>query len=256
MSTLAGKVVIVTGASAGIGAALARALAQRGAHVVLTARRRERLEALAEELRALPGERLVLPGDIADEPFCRLLVEETVARFGRLDVLINNAGVGHKSRLAEIPPHDVQTILGTNLTGLLYAGQAALRPMLQQGSGQIVNVSSIVGQRPLPQNALYCATKAAVNFVSRGWRLELRHTPIVITTVYPGRTRTEFDQAKLGGVTQRRGGVSAERVARVICHAVERPRAEVYVTWYDWAFAHLNRLFPRLTDWLIGRLLV
>jgi short-subunit dehydrogenase len=255
-SPLGNRVVVVTGASAGIGAALVRQLAQRGAHVVLTARRLERLQALVTELAPFPGERLALPGDIQDEAFCRALIGETVARFGRIDVLVNNAGLGHKSDLAEMPADDARTLIGTNLYGLLFASQAAIAAMRRQGHGQIINVSSIVGQRPLPNNALYTASKTAVNFVSRALRMELRHTPLIITSVYPGRTRTEFDQAKLGGVTQRRGGVSADRVAIAICRAIEKPRREVYITLYDWLFTHLNRLFPHTTDWLFGRLLV
>ena len=253
---LENKVVIVTGASAGIGKATAVALAEAGANVVLVARREDRLGALAAELATQPGKRLVAAGDIRQESFALLLVERTLAEFGRLDVLVNNAGLGHRSLLADMPPEDMRTLIETNVLGLLYLTQAALGPMQKQRYGQIINVSSIVGQRPVPNNALYCASKTAVNFISRSLRMECRPYNIKVTTVYPGLTMTEFGLARLGEKgTNRFGlqGVAAERVAAKILRAIRRGQTEVYITWYDWLFVHLNRLFPRLTDWIVAR---
>ncbi len=248
-------VVVVTGASAGIGRETAVLLAKAGAHVVLTARRADRLQALAEELAIYPGRRLVLAGDIGVEAFAQALVEQTVAEFGRLDVLVNNAGVGHRSLLAEIPTDDLHTIWNTNVMGVLYPIRAALPYMKQQKSGQIINVSSIVGQRPLPLSGVYCASKTAVNFLSRSLRMECRPYGITVTLVYPGLTVSEFSQARFGnkGANRYWRGVPAERVGRAIVKAIENGRTEVYITPYDWLFAHLNRLFPRTIDWIIGR---
>jgi short-subunit dehydrogenase len=253
---LADKVVIVTGASAGIGRATAVALAQSGAHVVLVARRQERLDALVEELAVYPGRRLAMAGDVGDETFAGLVVEQTIATFGKIDVLINNAGLGHKSQLAEMPPADMRRLLDTNVLGLLYFTQAAVPPMKQQGSGHIINISSIVSQWPLPNMGLYCASKTAVNFISRALRMELRPYHIRVTIVYPGRTESEFGDGLLGqkGVSRSPiGRVPAERVAKAIVKAIGNGRPHVYITWYDWLFNNITRLFPRTTDWLTMR---
>jgi short-subunit dehydrogenase len=253
---LKNKVVIITGASAGIGRATAVALATAGANLVLVARREERLQALMAQMAALPGKRLVVAGDIRQQSFAPALVERTMAEFGRLDVLINNAALGHRSLLVDMSPEDMRTVLETNVLGLLFVTQAALKRMPEQDSGQIINISSIAGQRPLPNSALYSASKTAVNFLSRSLRIECRANKIKVTTVYPGLTRTEFGLARLGEKGVNRfglQGVPAERVAAKILSAIRHGRSEVYVTWYDWLFVHLNRLFPRLTDWIITR---
>jgi serine 3-dehydrogenase (NADP+) len=252
---IADSVIILTGASAGIGAATARALAEAGANVVLSARRAERLAELTAATAQFPGRRLAVPGDIRDESYAHELVQQTIAEFGRLDVLINNAGVGQNSLLADITAAQLRQLWDTNVNGLLYATQAALPQMKQQRRGQIINISSIVGQRPLLHSAVYSASKTAVNFLSRSLRLELRPYGITVTLVYPGLTATEFAAARLGRAAPPRGrfaAVSPERVAQAIVGAIRHGRSEVYVTWYDWLFTHLNRLFPRTTDWIFG----
>ena len=249
------RVVIVTGASAGIGWATVLALGQAGAHVVATARRAERLAQLAEAFTPFNGRILTIPGNIQEESFCHQLVEQTIAEFGHVDLLINNAGLGHKSNVAEMSAEDIQTIWDTNVSGLLYASQAAIVQMKKQGHGRLVNVSSIVGERPLPQSGVYCASKTAVNFLSRTLRMELRPYNINITLVYPGRTITEFGDALLGESGSNPssvGRVSADRVAAKMVKGIKNGRSEIYITWSDWAFVQLNRHFPRITDWLIA----
>lgn len=251
------SVVIVTGASAGIGKATAELLAQGGASVVITARRTERLNVLAARLKGCPGRRIAIPGDIREESFAHDLVTQTVAEFGRVDVLINNAGLGHRSLLSEMPPADTRTVFDTNVLGLLYATQAAVTKMKEQNRGQIINVSSVASQCPLPDSAVYCASKTAVNFLSRSLRMELRRHNILVTLIYPGLTATEFAEARLGRKSGNRfglRGVPAERVARAIVKAIEHSRTEVYVTFYDWFLAHLCRLFPRTIDWFVERM--
>ena len=250
------KVVIVTGASAGIGRAVSIALSEAGANVVLVARREDRLWLLAEHLAAKPGKRLVVAGDIRCESFASHVVECTLSEFGRLDVLVNNAGLGHRSLIVDMPPEDMRTLIETNVLGLLFMTQAALLPMREQRAGQIVNVSSIAGQRPLPNSALYSASKAAVNYISRSLRIESKPYNVNVTTVYPGLTSTDFGLARLGDKGVNRfglQGVPAERVAAKIVQAIRSGSSEVYVTWYDWIFVHLNRLFPRTTDWIVAR---
>ncbi|MFQ5400185.1 MAG: SDR family NAD(P)-dependent oxidoreductase [Anaerolineae bacterium] len=250
------SVIIITGASAGIGRATAVLLAQKGAKLVISARRADRLAQLVDELAAYPGRRVALPGDIRQEAFADALIGRAVTEFGKVDVLINNAGLGHRSRIADMDSADIRTVFDTNVMGLLYATRAAVTQMKQQGRGQIVNVSSIVGQRPLPDNGVYCASKTAVNFLSRTLRMELRPYHITVTLVYPGLTATEFAAAKLGQPGSNRFGVkgiSAERVGKAIVKAIQHGRTEVYVTWFDWFFTHINRLFPRTIDWIVGR---
>jgi len=251
------SVVIVTGASAGIGEATAELLARAGANVIVTARRSERLHELVARLEACPGRRLAAPGDIRDEAFAQDLINQTTATFGRVDVLINNAGLGHRSLLSEMPLSDARTIFDTNVLGLLYATQAAVAQMKRQNRGQIINVSSIVSQRPLADSAVYSASKAAVNFISRSLRMELRPYNITVTLVYPGLTASEFAQARLGRPGGNRfglQGIPAERVGRAIVKAIEKGRTEVYVTLFDWLFVHLNRLFPGTVDWIVERI--
>ena len=250
MSKVKNSVVIVTGASAGIGVAIVRELAKRGANVMLTARRAERLEAVVDSLAALPGRRVALAGDVRDEAFCQQLVKETVATFGRIDTLINNAGLGHRSHLSEIPREHMATIADTNIIAPMQLSQAVIPHMRSQRKGHIINVSSIVSQRPLANSGFYCASKAAVNALTRAQRMELRRDRIVVSALYPGLTDTDFHEAVLGGREKRQfwSGVSAERVGRVTVRAIKRRKTEIYVTWFDWLFTHGNRLLPRTSD--------
>ena len=252
---LSQKVVIVTGATAGIGWATAVSFAQAGAIIVASGRRQERLNALLAELPA--GRHLAIAGDIQDPTFPAALVAQTVSALGRIDVLVNNAGVGQQHPLADIPREAVETVFNTNVLGLLQMAQAVIPPMRQQGGGHIVNVSSIVGQRPLPGGVVYAASKTAVNFLSRGLRFELKRDNIHVTTVYPGLTATEFADVRLGQQGVNRfglRGVPAERVGRAMVRAVENGRSECYITWFDWLFSHLNRLFPRTLDTLLAQI--
>lgn len=250
------SVVIVTGASAGIGKATAVLLARHGANVVLTARRADRLETMVEDLAAFPGKRISVPGNIQDEALCQELVACALAEFKRVDVLVNNAGLGHRSQIADMSTADMRTIVDTNVMGLLYATQAAIGAMKRERHGQIVNVSSIAGYIPLPGSAVYCASKTAINFIGRSLRAELRPYNITVTLVYPGRTMTEFSDTRLGQKGASRssiGRISADRVGRSIVKAIETGRTDVYVTWYDWLITRFGRLFPRTTDWVLGR---
>ncbi len=251
------KVIIITGASSGIGRATAVAAAEAGAHVVLVARREERLTELAEKLTTRVGERLVIAGDIRKAAFAAEIVQKTLANLGRVDVLVNNAGLGHRSLIVDMPPDEMQTLWETNVLGLLYLTQASLRQMQKQGQGHIVNVSSIASQRPLPNSALYCASKTAVNFLSRSLRMECKAYNIKTTTIYPGLTQTEFGLVRLGKKGTNRlslNGVPPERVAKKIIQALRNGNKEVYINWYDWLFVQLNRHFPRTTDWIVARL--
>lgn len=252
------SVIVITGATAGIGAAIARQLAQKGAKLILTGRRQDRLDALQQELNISDSHLLCIAGDLRDEGFCNQLVHQTVKQFNRIDVLINNAGLGHASQLIDIPSADFQTVWETNVYAVAWLSQAVASVMQNQSPephtgkrGQIINVSSIIEDRPLINQVIYSASKAAVNHYSRGLRMELSKSDITISILYPGLTHTEFHDAKLGQQTKpqfRKMGVTPDLVAKQVERAIFKQKREIYVTWYDCFFVQANRHFPLLTD--------
>ena len=225
---LLGKVMIVTGASSGIGEATTRAAARAGARLVLAARRRERLEALAEEIG---GDALIVPTDMRDLEQVRRLVEVVGEERGRVDILVNNAGQGLHVPVEKIAIEDLAAILELNVYGALVAMQAVIPLMREVGGGAIVNVSSGTTRMPAPVGAAgYAASKAALNMLSRAAREELADDGIVVSTVYPFITATEFhDTLRAGGGPGRRPGLepdSAEKVADTILDLIRSGEPE------------------------------
>lgn len=211
-------VVLVTGASSGIGAATARAAADAGAKVVLTARRADRIEALAAEL----PDALAVQTDVTHEGDLENAVEQALARYGRVDVLINNAGQGLHVSVERIRLEDLRAVLELNVVAALAAMQAVIPPMRQQGAGAIVNVSSGTTLHLMPGVGGYAATKAALNTLSSIARLELADAGIVVSTVFPRITDTDFHDVLRAG-SLRAGapkGHSPEQVAAVILDLV------------------------------------
>lgn len=247
-----GKIVLITGASSGIGAAAARAFAAAGASVVLAARSQEALEQLAEEL---PGQPLVVPTDISSETEAHAMVERTIAGRGRLDILINNAGIGLTGPVATVAPADLERVLAVDLFGPLYAIQAAVPHMQRQARGQIINVSSILAVQTLPGIGGYAAAKSALERLSESLRMELLPSGIAVTVVRPGRTQTPFAERRLGNMRERwrPRGVPPEAVARALLRAARRePRVE-YVTLGDKLLLLVAALVPTLTERLAAR---
>ena len=247
-----GKVVILTGASAGIGAATARLFAAEGARLALAARSPAPLADLAA---GLPGQHLVAPTDVADPAACRALVEAAVARFGRLDILINNAGVGLAGPVAALAPADLERTLAVDLLGPLRLIQAALPHMA--GRGQIINVSSVLAAQPLPYLGGYAAAKAALERLGEALRMELRGSGVAVTTLRPGTTRTGFRANRLGAGRDRRRvaprGVPPDAVARAILRAARREPRLAYVTLGDRLGVALARLLPALAEGVLSR---
>jgi short-subunit dehydrogenase len=251
-------VVLVTGASSGIGAACARAFAQEGARVALLARRRERLEALAQEIETAGGAALALLADVSDAAAVHAAVGQTLARWGRIDVLINNAGYGLLGSVEVTTPEEFQRIFAVNVMGAVLTTQATLPTMKAARRGHIINVSSTAGRRGTPQRAAYAITKFGLVAFSEALRGEVREHGIHVTVVYPGFTTTEFQDAEIRKEARLMplGPVhSAERVARAIVRAVRRPRPEVYPYWPARLGAILSVVAPGLVDWGIARLL-
>ncbi|ACU75407.1 short-chain dehydrogenase/reductase SDR [Catenulispora acidiphila DSM 44928] len=210
-----GKVMIITGASAGIGEATARAAARAGATVVLAARRRARLDALAAEIG---GDTLAVQTDMRDPAQVRRLVETAVERFGRVDVLVNNAGQGLHVPIEQITIEDLAAVVELNVYGALVAMQAVIPLMREAGGGCVINVSSGTTRMPAPRGAAgYAATKCALNMLSKAARAELAPDGIVVSTIYPFVTATEFHSTlRAGSGPAGRSGVepdSAEKVA-------------------------------------------
>jgi short-subunit dehydrogenase len=249
--------VLVTGASSGIGAATARAFAAAGARVGLLARRRDRLEAVSREITARGGEALVLPADVSDPGAVNGAVADILARWGRVDVLVNNAGVGLTAPVETTTLEEFSRIHAVNVLGTVAPTQAVLPAMLRVRRGHIINVSSIVGRRAPPLSAAYSMTKFAQVAFSEALRVELRRHGIRVSVVYPIRTATEFLEAQLrrepkglaGGPVQ-----SAERVARAILRCARRPRSEVYPFWPARILAFLAVTAPGFVDLITSRL--
>jgi short-subunit dehydrogenase len=246
-----GRVALVTGASSGIGAATARAFAAAGLRVALCARRKDRLEQLAADLTTQGAEATAHAVDVTDALAVRAVVDEVAARWGRLDVLVNNAGRGFSATLEQTTAEELRALMELNVVAVLGATQAALPIMRRQGSGHIINVSSVVGRRAVPYRAAYSATKFALGALSEALRVELTGTGIAVTLVYPIRTAgTEFHEAEVQKARWRPMGPvqSAERVARAILSCVRRPRLEVYPYWPVRILAVMSVIAPGLLD--------
>ena len=229
---LSDRVAVVTGASSGIGAAVAKALAAEGATVVTVARRAERLEALARDIRDAGGTAHPAPTDVTRREQVEAMVDDAVARFGRIDILVNNAGVMPLAPMASAPVDDWERMVDVNLKGVLYGLGAVLPVMVRQQRGHIVNVGSLAGRRPFPGGTVYAATKFAVRALSWGLHLELgAEHGIRVTDVQPGVVSTELfdhiedDDVREGfkaGWTDRRA-LQPEDVARAVVHVVTSP---------------------------------
>ncbi|MCS6816676.1 MAG: SDR family NAD(P)-dependent oxidoreductase [Blastocatellia bacterium] len=191
-SDLQNRIVIITGASSGIGEATARRLAREGAVVVLAARRRERLERLAEEIAASGGHALAIPTDITVEADRRRLVERTMETYGRVDALVNNAGYGQRGPIECVPIEAIRQNFETNLFALIALTQLVIPILRTQGRGRIVNVSSVAGRIARPFSAVYDATKHALEAISDGLRGELAPFGIHVIVIEPGFIQTEF----------------------------------------------------------------
>ena len=226
--------VVITGASAGIGKALAEMLAPRGAKLVLAARRGDRLAALNA---ALGGQHLAVVADVGRREDCELLIARTIEHFGRLDTLVCNAGYGYYRLVQDTTPDDVRKIFATNVFGTTDCIAAAMPHLVKQGvrdgyRGQVMIVSSAAARRSPPYLGVYGATKAAQLSIAEAMRVELRPMKVAVTSVHPIMTSTEFGQVAEagGGVKIPRSNVSqtVEQVAAAMVAAIERPRPEVW----------------------------
>ena len=229
-NNIAGKVVVITGASSGMGEAAARHLAAQGAAVVLGARRIERLEALVGEITAAGGQALAVATDVTDRAQVRRLVDAAVETYGRIDVLVNNAGIMPLSPLERVKVDEWDRMIDVNLKGVLYGVAAALPHMTAQKSGHIINLSSVAGHKVFGGSAVYSATKFGVRALSEGLRMEVKPYNIRTTIICPGAVKTELldhiteaDVQKANQDYVGQVGVPADSFARVVAFAVSQP---------------------------------
>ena len=257
MPALKGLVVAITGASAGIGRACAERLGQEGAHVVLSARRADRLDAVVTAISAGGGRAIAVPGDVTSAADMEALVSRALAEFGRLDVMICNAGIGFHGTLTESAPEISKQLVDVNVLGTMYAAHAAAAAFMRQKAGHLIAVSSIAGVRGVAGMSVYSATKAAQIAFIEGLRTEFLGTGVHASVIYPVSTRTEFHDAmysNFGHAVKGKGPKqSVDVVVNAIVSCIERPRAEVYPYWPSRWLRVLNALAPSMIDRLMRR---
>jgi len=248
------RVVILTGASQGIGRATAYVLANAGSKLALVACNAEALQVLAGELGP---QAIAVPADMGDTMQAASVVQTTAAAFGRIDVVINNAGIGVRDIVLNLAEDEARRTMDVNYFGPVALIQAAI-PHLRTNpdGGLVINVSSIVGRRAMPGLAGYCASKAALEKMAESLRLELLADNIRVSTLYPGVTSTQFNDNSLGRSPSgrgRRAGVPPERVAQAILKTIRTERRDVFITLFDWTFVTAGMVWPWLMDKLLSR---
>ena len=252
------NVVVVTGASAGIGAEMARQLAEQGAWLALAARDAGRLEEVAAECRARGGRALVVPTDVGEEAQCAALVERTAAEYGRLDTLVNNAGLSMWARFEEITDLSIfDRIMRVNYLGSVYCTHHAL-PHLKRSRGRIVGVSSLTGKTGVPTRSAYAASKHAMAGFFDSLRIELEGTGVTVTMAYPGFVSTEIRERAFGpdgrplgagnSPVREREVMTVEECARLIVEAAAKRRREIVMTRRAKVGMWLKLIAPGVVD--------
>ena len=245
--TFANQVGLITGASSGIGWALAKVLAAQGCRVGLVARRQDKLQALAREIGQASGTAAFAVADVADRSQTLAAIHAIATQLGPIDLLIANAGVGMPTRLDPMNVQDIETMFRVNTLGVVYAIEAVLPEMLRRGRGHVAAVSSLAAYKGMPGESAYCASKAAVNYYLEGLRIHLRDKGIAVTTLCPGFVRTpmtavnEFHMPWL---------LDADEAARRMVRALHRRRKVYNFPWQTNLLMKLTRWLP---DWIMAR---
>jgi len=256
---LAGKVVVVTGASMGIGEAIARAFAEEGAGVVLLSRDAGRAEAARTRLGFL-DRTAAFSCDVRHSEEIERVLSLTLHHFKRIDVWVNNAGHGLLDSVAQVEMAACRELFDTNLFGAVMAMQAVIPVMRQQEGGTIINISSVAGHVPLPFHATYSASKFALNAIGKAARVELKRDGIHVVTVCPGYVQTAFSENAVRGRELKQvrpgsvRGISAERVARATLEGYLKQKREVIVPWTMHLPIKLYQMFPGIVEWGMGRI--
>ena len=255
---LAGKVAVITGASMGIGEALAKLFGENGARVVLLSRDSGRAEAARARI-AGAEQTMALSCDVRNREEIDRVIGLTLHHFQRIDIWVNNAGHGILSSLASVGMADARETFETNLFGAIEGMKAVIPIMRQQGSGTVINISSVAGHIPLPFHSIYSGTKFAMNAIGKAARIELAGSNINVLTVCPGYVRTDFSANAIKANDYKAvrpksvRGISAERVARATLQGYLKNKREVVVPWFMHPVIKLYQLAPGIVEWGMKR---
>src|SRR5436853_2277442 len=245
------KVVFITGASSGIGRALAVELGKKGATLGLLARRAEVLNEIVGEVESVGGHALALPVDVRDADAVRVAADELRGKFGRIDLLVANAGVGVTSDAKDLNPLDVANVININVLGAVNSVTAVLPEMIKQGSGQLVVISSLAAYRGLPKSGAYCASKAAVSAFFESLRVDLRGSGLDVTIVHPGFIKTPLTagrEARLPWLQD------VEPAVKKMVNAIERRKKSYAFPWQLATLVRVGMIMPNfLYDWIASR---
>ena len=249
---LSESIVVVTGASSGIGRATALALAREGAAIVVCARREPPLESVVEQCRSLGAEALAVPADVRDETSMRAVARCALNRFGRLDVWVNNAGVGALGGFEAVPPDVFRGVIETNFFGCVHGTRAVLPHFTAQGHGVVINLASMLGKMAMPYYTAYAAAKFAVVGFGETLREELIGTGVDVVTIMPATIDTPFFEHSANytgrAIKPPRPVYDPEEVARTIVRAAQRPRREIFVGGAARAMNVLHAMVPALYE--------
>ena len=252
-------VILVTGASSGIGEAAVRVFAREGYRVAMAARRLDRLQALAQEIQATGGTALPIAADLTKLEDIQNMVNCTLEEFGQIDVLLNNAGYGRLDWLENLDPvKDIEGQLRINLVAVIQTAREVLPHMIARRSGHIINMASMAGLSATPTYTIYAASKFGVRGFTEALRREVGVFGIHVSALYPGAVKTEFGEhtgahRKTGRTTPAALRLSAEDVAQAALSVVKRPRRMLVFPWPMKIGVWANALFPGLADWIIER---
>jgi short-subunit dehydrogenase len=257
MKGLRGQVAVITGASSGIGEASARLLAAQGCAVILVARRVERLNQLAEEIRKTGGKAFTLQTDLSNLEEIRFAASKIMQSADHIDILVNNAGFGRLLCLEDLDPvDDIGAMMQVNILGTIYLTRLLLPGMIAQKSGHIINIASIASFIGTPTYSVYAASKFAMRGFSEALRRETMRHGIDVSAIYPGAVSTEFTE-HIGGKRQTKITtpkwllLSAEDVARGVVKVAKRPRRMLLMPWPMNMAVWMNALFPGIVDWVV-----
>lgn len=261
--SLKGKVVFITGASSGFGADFGRRFAQEGAIVILTARRMDRLTALAEEIRHAGGQAVAVGLDVTEQSQVEDAVHDVLETFGHVDILINNAGVGRLDWLEKLDPETgIDKQMDVNLRAVIQLTRALLPSMQTRRAGHIINISSVAGLIPAPMYSVYAASKFGLRGFTVALRRELMPFHIMVSGVFPGGAVTEFGKQSGDNALKQNYNLpgwlsmSSDYVARKVVGLAHRPRRSLILPWWYGILVTFDTLFPWLVDWMVNILFV